>query len=140
MNYLLKFMLSFTFCLTVGAQSPAPEPYASVQLLPMDNYNHNWFQEENKFQLKRLIEKYQPLIVVELGSWLGNSTIYIAELLRGDGKVYAVDNWIVQTDIALLSTSDPELKMQPSTNSYFFFFFYVYSFSYICCTAASDCG
>ncbi len=122
MNFLMKLLLSCTsFCFIVVAELPLPEPYSSIQQLPMDNFNHNWFQGENRLQLKRLIEKYQPLIIVELGSWLGNSTIYMAELLRENGKLYAVDNWMVQTDIALLSVIDPELKKesQHSTNSFY---------------------
>ena len=109
MNYFLKFVLPLTFCLSATAeQLPLPEPYRWVQLLPVDE--HNWFQQENRIHLKRLIEKCQPLIVVELGSWLGASAIYMAGLMKEDGKLYAVDNWIAQSDIALLSTYSSDIK------------------------------
>lgn len=50
----------------------------------------------NEKHLKRIIQEKKPKIVVELGSWLGKSTRFIAKNLldsKINGKVYAVDTW-----------------------------------------------
>jgi cephalosporin hydroxylase len=68
-----------------------PPPYCDLEhILPFDG--HGWYQ--NAEPMKKLIQAYQPKIVVEIGSWLGQSTRHIASLLPRDGKVYAVDHWL----------------------------------------------
>lgn len=66
-----------------------PEPYRSIADLPFDD--HGWFP--NGDQLKAIIESKSPQTVIEIGSWLGLSTRFIASHLSKDGKVYAVDTW-----------------------------------------------
>lgn len=64
-----------------------PEPYASLELLPKHLFG--WFTTEK--ELERLWEKRDWSVVVELGSWLGASTVWFA---RHAAKVYAVDTWL----------------------------------------------
>lgn len=71
-------------------QTSLPEPYRSIHLLPFDP--HGWFL--NSIQLGSLILKNKPKVVIEVGSWLGLSTRFIASLLPPDGLVYAVDTWL----------------------------------------------
>lgn len=73
--------------------SNLPKPYADLkEVLPFTE--QNWFN--NPYQLARWIKKYRPDIrtIVEIGSWTGHSTCFMASLLPEDGLVYAVDHWL----------------------------------------------
>lgn len=68
-----------------------PAPYNQLDsILPY--HPHGWYN--NKSEIEMLFKRNKPKIVVELGSWLGLSTCHMANLLRGDGKVYAIDHWL----------------------------------------------
>lgn len=62
------------------------EPYDSIHVLPFDP--HGWFI--NADPLGQIIDQNKPKTVIEMGSWLGCSTRFLAE--RCD-KVYAIDTW-----------------------------------------------
>ena len=66
------------------------EPYNSIQVLPMDQ--HGWFL--NGRQLEACIREKPCTVVIEIGSWLGASTRFLAQQLGDQGKVYAVDTWL----------------------------------------------
>jgi hypothetical protein len=72
--------------------SHEPEPYCSINLLKPDS--HGWFRSINRDYLALFMSQIQPKIVVELGSWLGASTIFMASQLPSDAKLYAVDHWL----------------------------------------------
>ncbi len=70
--------------------SDMPEPYHSLKVLP---YNAHSFYS-NAREIERLFARNNYIkIVIEVGSWLGASTLHIAFLLPADGKLYAVDHW-----------------------------------------------
>lgn len=52
-----------------------------------------WLNESNKIRLPQLMKSCNAKVVVELGSWLGAFTIFIADHLDDSSKVYAVDIW-----------------------------------------------
>lgn len=68
-----------------------PEPYNSIELLPFDD--HGWLALENKKFLELFVKKLKPKVVVELGSWLGKSAIFMGKLLDKDAKLYCIDHW-----------------------------------------------
>lgn len=70
-------------------KSTIPEPYRSINDLPFDE--HGWFSNAN--QLKAIIKEKSPRVVIEVGSWLGLSTRFIASQLPRGGIVYAIDTW-----------------------------------------------
>ncbi len=70
-----------------------PEPYRSIKMLPFE-LQHDWFSRENKVMLQKIIEEKRPRIIIEVGSWLGDSAIFMAKLMPEDGKLYAVDHWL----------------------------------------------
>lgn len=78
--------LLFVSLVIIGSD---PEPYASINNLPFDD--HGWFINAN--QLREKLSEYQPKIVIEVGSWLGASTRFIADCLPEGSVVYAVDTW-----------------------------------------------
>ena len=84
-------MKFFTYFLLFGAfaQLNAVEPYDSIDDLPFDG--HGWFS--NKAPLEKVMNEKQPKIVIEIGSWLGSSTRFLAEKIVEGGKVYAIDTW-----------------------------------------------
>jgi predicted O-methyltransferase YrrM len=69
-----------------------PEPYKSTILLT-PKYFDGWFFPVNKKMLDYFIKNQKPLVVAEIGSWLGASTIFMAELLSDNAKIYAIDHW-----------------------------------------------
>ncbi len=78
--------LCFFIIFDCGARSTA---YDNIDILPL--YMWGWFG--NATQLSKVIDNYKPKIVVELGSWLGSSTAFIAEKIGCEGIIYAVDVW-----------------------------------------------
>jgi len=66
-----------------------PEPYCSIKVLPFDG--HGWFG--NAPQLLNAMEDKQIETVIEVGSWLGSSTRFLADYVAQEGKVYAIDTW-----------------------------------------------
>ena len=66
-----------------------PEPYSSIKSLPFDG--HGWFGNEEP--LLALMTNRAPRVAIEVGSWLGCSTRFIASHLPEGGKLYAVDTW-----------------------------------------------
>ena len=66
------------------------EPYNSIDILPFDA--HGWFF--NAEQLQTCFNEKPIFTVIEVGSWLGCSTRFIASSLKEGGKVYAVDTWL----------------------------------------------
>lgn len=79
-----------------------PEPYNSLVDLPFDG--QGWFI--NAEELGDIIRQYNPKTVIEIGSWLGCSTRFIAENIADGGIVYAVDTW-------LGSPNEPEHMRNP---------------------------
>lgn len=70
-----------------------PEPYASLALWPL-NLGMCLFRDANKNMLELFIQKYKPKIIVEVGSFLGVSTIFMASSMPSEGKLYAIDSWL----------------------------------------------
>lgn len=81
---------SLIFC-GDSSLSNYPEPYCNLEkLLPFDG--HGWFG--NGIPLDLLLKQRKVKTIVEVGSWLGNSTRHMASLIPEGGKVYAVDHWL----------------------------------------------
>ncbi len=68
-----------------------PPPYDGVQPL-RDLVEHGWYT--NGPYLHPLIQDHDIKIIVEIGSWLGTSTIDLARHLPENGLVYAIDHWL----------------------------------------------
>lgn len=79
-------------------EGPMVFPYSLIES-PLPLFMHGWFKDECREGLKRLIEENRVKTVVELGSWLGQSTLYMASLLPEEGKVFAIDHWIDSGDL-----------------------------------------
>lgn len=77
------------------------EPYDSTEVLPFDG--HGWFANANS--LDQIIQKNKPIVAIEVGSWLGASTRFIAERVA---KVYAVDTWC-GSPLEAVHMNDPRL-------------------------------
>lgn len=92
---LIIIQLLHTSCL----HSLEQEPYNSIVILPEDL--HGWFPTTNKQHIIDLIKKHNPQVLVELGSWLGLSTVCLAEFSSETARVYAIDDWTADTDSAI---------------------------------------
>lgn len=68
-----------------------PVPYNSIDILNAD-YD-GWLSETNQKGLKHFIITLKPKVVVEIGSWMGLSAIFMALSLPANSKLYAVDHW-----------------------------------------------
>lgn len=74
-------------------QHPWPATKPAVPANP-----HGWFQEaSHHWILRRRFTACAPAIIVELGSWLGQSTRYF--LTHTDATVICVDHWQGSADI-----------------------------------------
>ncbi|MEX0597446.1 MAG: class I SAM-dependent methyltransferase [Candidatus Paceibacterota bacterium] len=103
-----KLLCMFIFFLQNINSANLPFPYNTITLLPFDPASHFGPRQENG--LKYIITKYKPNIVIEIGSYLGASTRFIANLLPRDGKVYAVDHWLGNNEW----TEDPNFQEKQS--------------------------
>lgn len=63
--------------------------YGALDPLPF--LAHGWFY--NDLQLRQLFLSHSIKCVVEVGSWVGLSTIWLALAVGDGGSVYAVDHW-----------------------------------------------
>jgi hypothetical protein len=73
------------------SSDPLPAPYDSVK--PLRPFvDHGWYS--NAKQLHALIDQHHVKIIVEVGAWLGKSTMDLARYLPQDGLVYAIDHWL----------------------------------------------
>lgn len=84
----MDFITSLSHLVTLDL-STLPHPYSKVELRPY--FPHGWYL--NKEDVEALCKRIQPKTVVEVGSWMGLSTLHLAECIAKDGKVYAVDTW-----------------------------------------------
>lgn len=88
MQVIISFFL--LVCLVpCSGWSVLPEPYQSINYLPFDNTG--WFV--NEVPLKACLKEKHIKTVIEVGSWLGSSTRFIANNTPEDAIVYAVDTW-----------------------------------------------
>lgn len=96
--------MSLCFIGSGQASEDIPEPYRSINDLPFDP--HGWF---GNGEMLEAIFKEKPIkTIVEIGSWLGASTRFLAVRVPEDGKVYAVDTWLGSQEPAHIH--DPRLS------------------------------
>lgn len=80
--------------------SPPTFPYSLISD-PLPLFLHGWFSAACRERLQTLIEKHNVQTIVELGSWLGQSTLFMASLLPERGKLYAIDHWEGPEDLQI---------------------------------------
>jgi len=54
---------------------------------------HGWFGRNTELYLQHAIQAYAPRVIVELGSWLGKSSAFIAQTMRADATLYCFDKF-----------------------------------------------
>lgn len=87
--YLFLLTFGLVFFQGIRGDVSLPSPYDTVELLP---YNpQGWYS--NGKAIKELFAEKNPMVVVEVGCWMGVSTMDMASLLPSDGIIYAVDHW-----------------------------------------------
>ncbi len=77
--------------------------YESIFVLPEDP--HGWFSDVNAKVLDEAIKKINPLIIIEIGTWLGSSACFMAKRLRPEARLYAVDHWMFGSETVLKTPS-----------------------------------
>ncbi len=92
-----KMIILSLVLFSTSLSAEMPEPYQSVNLLPFDD--HGWFS--NQAPLKELIDRVHPKTIIEVGSWLGKSTRFLAKESLPETKVYAIDTWAGSVDEAV---------------------------------------
>lgn len=81
------------------------------------NGNHSIF--------RKLIEKYKPSIIVEVGSWHGQSTINMAKICKEIGlqtKIYAIDTWLGALEFYTNPTEERNLQKKDGYPQVFYKF------------------
>lgn len=84
-----KLLLGLLLLLSPLSADDMPEPYRSIVDLPFDP--HGWFG--NAAPLTKLMQQMKPETIIEVGSWLGCSTRFLANNMPEGGLLYAVDTW-----------------------------------------------
>lgn len=107
-TYLILYLIFAQGTCCCYEKNSLPEPYRSLKIIPLDL--HGWFGGINKIKIDELIQKYQPKVVVELGSWLGKSAVHIAQAIPDDGILYAVDHWQGVPNIQNNPSLAPKIK------------------------------
>lgn len=74
-----------------------PYPYSSIGD-PLPLKLQGFFGQACYNGLAKHLKLGKIQTIVELGSWLGKSTLFLAALLPENGKVYAVDHWKGSTE------------------------------------------
>lgn len=87
-----NIILLFLFCTSLIFSQQYPEPYNAIKTLPL--LEEGWFYDPNESYLTYFIEQLQPTVVIEVGTWLGLSTMAMAHRLRKGAHLYAVDTWL----------------------------------------------
>lgn len=87
----VRFILIFLCAALTSLSAETSSPYdLGEKLFPYSE--SDFFKNEN--QLAAIFEKNKISSVIEVGSWFGKSTIFMAGHLPSKGKIYAVDSWI----------------------------------------------
>ncbi len=90
------FLVCVLFFVSKGVEAidirQLPSPYSELErLYPFDPFG--WFDQGKESVVGQLISQNPVRVVVEIGSFLGKSTRFIAQKLPQGGRVYAVDHW-----------------------------------------------
>jgi hypothetical protein len=92
MKNFIAVLLFGLFGFAFGHGYSLPENFwDDVKILKFDD--HGWMREYNKIKIKEFIGKQKIKTAVELGTWLGQSALFIATLLPSPGVLYCVDTW-----------------------------------------------
>lgn len=83
-------------------------PFNLTYIFPEDM--HGWLGISNRERLKEFITSRQPKKVVEIGTWLGVSAIFVAKLIPDDAKLYCIDPWIPYPDMEKMP--DCQIRMK----------------------------
>ncbi len=89
MKWMIRLIIGCFFA-SIAAFADLPSPYCDVH--PLRPFvDEGWYS--NHTQISTLIEQYKVSTVIEVGSWLGQSTMQIAQCLPKRGQVHAIDHW-----------------------------------------------
>lgn len=97
MSKLTNFIYIYIFLVlfTVEIRSEEQNPYDIQEILPLD-FKDIWYcnskQIQSIFESRSFLKK-KIKTVVEVGSWLGFSTVHFANLVGPQGRVFAIDHW-----------------------------------------------
>jgi len=92
--FLKKIKVLFLIMFGCGLKLTAVEqnsPYVNIKKV-FSYTDSDYFQ--NQHVLEDLIKSNDIQTIIEVGCWYGKSTIFMAQLLPEEGKIYAVDSWI----------------------------------------------
>lgn len=56
-------------------------------------HNHGWFSKQTQYQVQVAIDHCRPHHIVELGSWYGTSSRFIADKMRKDSRLTCIDKF-----------------------------------------------
>ncbi len=71
---------------------------------------HGWFSPANKRNLKKFIDAINPRKVIEIGTWLGVSAIFMAKLLSPNAELFCIDPWVPYHDMDNMPECQERLK------------------------------
>lgn len=78
-------------CCSFGFFLHPTEPYDSTIDLPY--FLQGWLRAGNRIYLEKFIKEYNPHVVIEVGSCLGLSAMFMADRIANTSRLYAVDTF-----------------------------------------------
>lgn len=91
-KYIFYLQILFALQLSAVNLENLPYPYNEAKLMPYKP--DGWYAIKCRLNLERFIQTRNIKTLVEIGSWMGQSTLHMATILPDDGRLYAVDTWL----------------------------------------------
>lgn len=97
-----------TLCFFIQTSVCVPIAFDLTHVFPEDM--HGWFWVTNRHHLQQFITKNKPKKIVEIGTWLGVSAIFMAKLLEPGAKLYCIDPWMPYEDMQSMPDCQARMK------------------------------
>lgn len=108
-----KYFIIFLLTATLSYCDVAD--YNKIKLLPPVFYS-NLFTPSCREGLEKAIQKTNPKVIIELGSFLGGSAIFMGERTNNNCKIHCIDIWIANETWPVLDHIRPYFYEQFLSN------------------------
>lgn len=109
-DYFKLFLINICFCNLTNCVFNLEFPTQDLkEILPLNI--QGWMDESNERGLENLINRLNPKKIIEIGTWLGKSAIFMAKKVSKNSKVFCIDRWVPHKDISYIEACKPYLKI-----------------------------
>ena len=109
MFYAKKIIICLVLFSSLISVAELPEPFNISPVLPESLWG--WLGTKNQKYLEKFIVENKPQKVVEIGTWLGLSAIFIAKKLQSGAILFCIDPWVPYKDMENIPECQAPLKI-----------------------------